>query len=211
MGLPNSYWFCFDGVEEGSIVAVSTLGMKKEKDFFLQGYNEMLRRIKPKAIICYSSPFEEMNGNVISVDYAKTNNLKHYIPTRNITPTDTPQYYKKSYGYVVSTGMGRGGGGGGGSAGGGGNNENPTPKFPGWDPTKSPGEGYVWRGKGDPSSGKGAWYNPETKESLHPDLNHPDPYGPHWDYNYPGGGDGFRIFPDGTMSPIYYEGEIHYA
>ena len=35
----------------------------------------MLRRIKPKAIICYGEPFVEMEGKLIVVDYAKTNNL----------------------------------------------------------------------------------------------------------------------------------------
>ena len=28
---------------------------------------------------------------------------------------------------------------------------------------------------------KGAWVNPNTGDSLHPDLNHPMPIGPHWD------------------------------
>ena len=74
-GLPQSYWYCFDGIEKGSVVAVSTLGVKKEKDFFMQGYNEMLRRIEPNAIICYCEPFEEMEGNIIKIDYAETNRL----------------------------------------------------------------------------------------------------------------------------------------
>ena len=39
----------------------------------------------------------------------------------------------------------------------------------------------------------GAWYNPETKTSLSPDLNHPDPIPLHWDYKGPLGE--FRIFP----------------
>jgi hypothetical protein len=30
-----------------------------------------------------------------------------------------------------------------------------TPAYPGDDPTVSPGEGYEWRGKGSPESGKG--------------------------------------------------------
>ena len=34
MGLPNSYIYCFDGIEKGSVVAVSTLGVKREKEFF---------------------------------------------------------------------------------------------------------------------------------------------------------------------------------
>lgn len=38
----------------------------------MNGYNEMLRRIKPKAIICFGKPFEEMEGNIIAVDYLKS-------------------------------------------------------------------------------------------------------------------------------------------
>lgn len=29
---------------------------------------------------------------------------------------------------------------------------------------------------------KGAWHNPKTGETLHPDLDHPTPEGPLWDY-----------------------------
>ena len=62
-----------------------------------------------------------------------------------------------------------------------------TPKYPGNNPSKPPGPGYEWRGSGDPSSGKGNWYNPRTGQTLHPDLNHPNPIGPHWDYKSPDG------------------------
>ncbi|KMZ54868.1 polymorphic toxin type 37 domain-containing protein [Dorea sp. D27] len=74
------------------------------------------------------------------------------------------------------------------------------PKYPGNNPQKSPGKGWEWRGKGDPSSGEGNWYNPETGETLHPDLNHPEPIKPHWDYK---GNDGnwYRLYPDGSLVP----------
>lgn len=79
-GGPETFWFCFDGIEQNSIVAVSTVGVRTEKDLFLQGYNEMFRRLKPTKVICYGKPFPEMKGNIIEVDYAKTNNLgKNYI------------------------------------------------------------------------------------------------------------------------------------
>ena len=74
------------------------------------------------------------------------------------------------------------------------------PKYPGNDPTKSPGDGFEWRGKGDPASGKGSWYNPITKEYWFPDLNHPAPIKPHWDYVDPYG-NGFRVYPDGHIEP----------
>lgn len=74
-------------------------------------------------------------------------------------------------------------------------------KFPGKNPAKAP-QGFEWRGKPGSKSGSngGNWYNPKTGESLHPDLNHPGPIGPHWDYRNPSG-NWFRIFPDGRQVP----------
>lgn len=74
----------------------------------------------------------------------------------------------------------------------------PTVKYPGDDSTVPPGEDWEWRGPAD----KGSWYNPKTGESLHPDLDHPAPVGPHWDYNFKGSGsEGWRIYPDGSIVP----------
>ena len=68
-GLSQSYEFCFDGVESGSIVAVGMLGCKKSKLNFMRGYNAMLEKISPEKIICFGKPFEEMEGDIIEVDY----------------------------------------------------------------------------------------------------------------------------------------------
>lgn len=68
------------------------------------------------------------------------------------------------------------------------------------DPSQSPGADWEWGGPGDPGSGRGAWYNPRTGESLHPDLNHPAPIGPHWHYVDPNG-QGWRVYSDGRMEP----------
>ena len=54
--------------------------------------------------------------------------------------------------------------------------------WPGDDPTVPPGDGFEWRGPGEVGSDRGAWYNPETCDSLHPDLHHPKGIAPHWDY-----------------------------
>jgi hypothetical protein len=39
-----------------------------------------------------------------------------------------------------------------------------------------------WRGApgANPGDPNGSWYNPETGESLHPDMEHNPPIGPHW-------------------------------
>jgi hypothetical protein len=54
-------------------------------------------------------------------------------------------------------------------------------------PNIPPGEGWEWRGSGSPESGKGNYWNPGTGQSLHPDLNHPEPKGPHWGLQNPDG------------------------
>ena len=68
----ESFSFCFDGVENGSIVAIGMIGCKHSKERFLKGYYAMLERIQPKAIICFGRPFLEMEGNIIPVDYIKS-------------------------------------------------------------------------------------------------------------------------------------------
>ena len=78
-----------------------------------------------------------------------------------------------------------------------------TPRFPGNNPNIPPAQGFEWRGSGPPSLGKGSWYNPKTGESFHPDLHHPPPIGPHWDYTPFRHGPEFRIMPDGRVIPKY--------
>lgn len=68
----NSFEFCFDGVEKHSVVAVGMIGCKHYKSEYLQGYNEMLNRIIPEAVICFGKPFDEMEGNIISIDYCES-------------------------------------------------------------------------------------------------------------------------------------------
>lgn len=70
--LTRSYEFCFDGIERNCIVAIGMIGCKREKVNFLRGYDQMLNRIEPEAIICFGQPFDEMEGNIIVVDYLKS-------------------------------------------------------------------------------------------------------------------------------------------
>lgn len=74
-GEENTFEFCFDGIEKGGTVAVSTYmvsehgNRKDQKEFFLKGYNELLRRVEPEKIICYNEPFPEKQGDIVFVDY----------------------------------------------------------------------------------------------------------------------------------------------
>ena len=65
----RSFEFCFDGVEQGGTVAVGMIGCKHPRIGFLRGYNEMLERLQPEKIIVFGTPFPEMQGNIVPVDY----------------------------------------------------------------------------------------------------------------------------------------------
>lgn len=71
-GTPRSFEFCFDGIEENSMVAVGMIGCKRDKSAFLRGYDAMLERLRPAAIIVFGIPFPEMTGNIVTVDYWKS-------------------------------------------------------------------------------------------------------------------------------------------
>ncbi len=75
------------------------------------------------------------------------------------------------------------------------------PEYPGDDPTAIP-EGFEWKGRpgSKPGDKEGNYHNPETGESLRPDLDHNPPVGPHWDYKDPNG-NWHRLYPDGTAVP----------
>ena len=57
----ETFDFCFDGIAEGSVVATSTIGVKNN-DFSMQiwqsGMDEMIKRIKPYAILVYGGEVE---------------------------------------------------------------------------------------------------------------------------------------------------------
>ena len=65
----SSNEYCFDGIEKGSTVAVGMIGCKRAKSAFMRGYNEMLERLEPVNIIVFGTPFPEMQGSLIQVDY----------------------------------------------------------------------------------------------------------------------------------------------
>lgn len=97
-GDESSFDFCFDGIEKGSIVAVSTYmasehdNRQDQKEWFMAGYNEMLRRIEPEKIICYNTPFPEMRGDIIYVDYERSS--WRYMNYERTYRTDDMEAYK---------------------------------------------------------------------------------------------------------------------
>lgn len=51
---PESYSFAFVGIEERSVVAISTVGIRKDNAaLFEKGYIEMIARLSPSVVLCY--------------------------------------------------------------------------------------------------------------------------------------------------------------
>lgn len=66
-GFEDSWNWCFDGLPKNSIIAVSNVGCTKSnasKKYFIDGYNEMLRRLNPSKILFFTRNFQEVPGNV---------------------------------------------------------------------------------------------------------------------------------------------------
>jgi len=70
----RSFSFCFDGIDQGSVVAVSTLGCRDVKELFMAGFEKMCEIIEPATVICYDKPFNEMRdlSQVLEVPYTRT-------------------------------------------------------------------------------------------------------------------------------------------
>ena len=63
-----SWDFCFDGEPRGGIVAVSTVGVKRDKEafgLFSAGWSEMLDRLAPKRVIVCGEVFDFMARDVL--------------------------------------------------------------------------------------------------------------------------------------------------
>ena len=119
-GDESTFDFCFQGIEKGSTVAVSTYMAsesehhKAQKEWFMAGYNEMLRQIEPERIICYNTPFPEMQGNIVYVDYDR--NSWRYMNYERSLPKEDLDCYRiggaihKEYDIMEPYRIGKGGG-----------------------------------------------------------------------------------------------------
>ena len=65
----NTYDICFSAIETGSMVIVSTLGCKNHEKEFLDGFNEMKKRINPLLIIVYGDMIQGMTGRFLNFRY----------------------------------------------------------------------------------------------------------------------------------------------
>lgn len=64
---PETFEFCFQGIPKGSIVSVSTIGVKEKKtalDIWNAGMREMIKRIEPCAIVIYGGKLDFDYGDI---------------------------------------------------------------------------------------------------------------------------------------------------
>jgi hypothetical protein len=75
----NSFDYSFDSIEKGACVAVSTIGCRKQEDAFMDGYREMVKKIKPDNVICYGESFAGMSdiASLIEIEYSANTTVSH--------------------------------------------------------------------------------------------------------------------------------------
>lgn len=65
----DTYDICFSGIEAGGVVMISTLGCLSHQKEFIEGYNEMIKRLDPSLIIVCGKIIAGMNGRFVNYDY----------------------------------------------------------------------------------------------------------------------------------------------
>ena len=85
---PETYAFCFDGIPEGGNVAVSTVGVMRDKEakkIFMDGMSAMIEKVKPSMILMYGKsmpeacgdvPFKSYENDTFGAQFAKRRNQK---------------------------------------------------------------------------------------------------------------------------------------
>ena len=78
----DSFEWCFDGEPTHSTVAISSVGCMKSKEArqaFLDGYNEMIKRLSPEKIIFYGDIPDECKGNIVHISTFTDERFKEAI------------------------------------------------------------------------------------------------------------------------------------
>ena len=74
----ESFSFCFSGIEQGAVVAVSTIGTGSNKWKFMAGFERLCCALKPSCVICYCNPYPEMHKHtkIIKVEHEANKALR---------------------------------------------------------------------------------------------------------------------------------------
>lgn len=69
---PDSYDFCFAGIEPGGIVAIGTVGLQNDDatgSYFHAGFIEMIQRLSPKTVLCYGPVLDSVSDFTKIITY----------------------------------------------------------------------------------------------------------------------------------------------
>lgn len=67
---PATFEFCFRGIPKGSVVSISTIGVKRDQDalnVWRDGVTEMIKQIEPSAILVYGGKLDYDYGDIKTV------------------------------------------------------------------------------------------------------------------------------------------------
>ena len=78
----ESFAFCFDGLPQGATLAISTIGVKQNKDqlkIWEKGVTEMINRLNPKRIVVYGGKveYDYKDIEVVYFENATTERMKN--------------------------------------------------------------------------------------------------------------------------------------
>lgn len=79
----NSFDFCFDGLPENATLAISTVGVKQDKNalaIWKNGVDELIKRKKPKTLLVYGGELDYDYGDieVVYFENAVTERMSNY-------------------------------------------------------------------------------------------------------------------------------------
>ena len=95
---PDTYDICFSGLQKNMVVIISTLGVSKNVEMFIEGFNEMKRRIEPSLIIVVGKLFDEMYGEFLIFSLDET--FSQRIKGKQVTLFEMYHYVKRDKGGV---------------------------------------------------------------------------------------------------------------
>jgi len=77
----DSFDFCFDGLPQHSVVAVSTVGNSQNEEAFMVGFRQLVQRCRPRTVICYGKPFASMCDltPIVAVPYSRNSRVTSVI------------------------------------------------------------------------------------------------------------------------------------
>ena len=68
----DTFEFCFDGIPKGSVISISTIGVKRDKDAFeiwKKGMDKMIEKIQPSTILVYGGKLDYDYKNIEVIYY----------------------------------------------------------------------------------------------------------------------------------------------